>query len=145
MVKKSRAFAAFRAEVIENLMSEIREELIPNFNAEILQISAEHEELKATKGEAWADHRKHSRIMDLKVRQKEFIDGQNAELKALLSKRVADYGGEIVEVTREAEDEMNGEKVLVEKRFLEARFPSDGSTAKFPKSLYIDYSAFQRA
>lgn len=131
----SQAFAAFRTDVINELLSNLREELIPNFNSEVNDIRVEHEASKGEKGEALADHHKRARIMDLRVRQQEFIDGLNQELQERLMKRIVEYKGEVKE------------KMVVndttEKKVLEAVFP-DKSVARVPKALWIDYGQFDR-
>lgn len=131
-VRKSQAFAAYRTELVTEMQGDVLQTLVPSFNAEIVDIRKSTEETKQLKGEALADHHKRARIQDLKVRQQDFIDGLNAELTEKLSKRVDLYGGKIEEKENEA-----GKKVL------EATF-SDGSVARMPKSLWIDYNLFDR-
>jgi very-short-patch-repair endonuclease len=135
MVKKSQAFAALRTQVITELQGEIQGELVPNFNSEIVDIRKKYETTRSERGEALADHEKRARITDLKVRQQEFIDECNRDLAARMEKRVKEYGGEIVTITTGEGKEA--------KSVLEAKFP-DGSTARVPKALWIDYNQFDR-
>jgi very-short-patch-repair endonuclease len=133
-MRLSQAFAAFRTEVVESLLLNLREELLPQFNAEVADIRQEHEKM-SKESAALADHRKRSRIMDLKVRQQQFIDGLDADLKAAMEKRIKDYAGTIE--SKQIADGKGSKEVL------EAKFP-DGSTARVPKKLWVDYTQFHR-
>jgi hypothetical protein len=135
-IRLSQAFAAHRTSVIALLQDNLVKELVPNFNSEVEDIRREHDTMKGESGEALADHRKRSRIMDLKVRQQEFISGLDKELEETLTKRVVDYGGKVISKTIASD---KGKEKLV----LEAEFP-DGSTARVPKHLWVDYDQFQR-
>lgn len=128
---KSQAFAAFRTALVAELQADMTTELIPTFNAEIEDIRRTTEEMKSLRGEALADHHKRARILDLKARQQDFIDSLNAEMREQLENRVKSYGGTI-EVKKDGEKEI-----------LEATFP-DKSTARVPKSLWINYNLFER-
>lgn len=128
---KSQAFAAFRTELVAALQLDLTSELLPKYNSEIEDIRRSTEEIRGTRGEALADHHKRSRLMDLKVRQQDFIEGLNKEMRDGLEQRVKDYGGAITTSN-------DGKRDVLEAKF------SDGSTARMPKSLWIDYSQFQR-
>ena len=128
---KSQAFAAFRTELVADLQNDIETSLLPTFNSEIEDIRRSTQEVAETKGQALADHHRRARIMDLKIRQQQFIDELNQEMHEALTKRVKDYGGTIEAVN-------DGEKEV-----LEAKFP-DGSNARVPKSLWINYEKFDR-
>jgi hypothetical protein len=127
----SQAFAAFRTELVANLQADIKEELLPKYNSEVEDIRRKAEDIKGTRGEALADHHKRARMMDLRVRQQVFIDELNKEMRAQLEERVSEYKGTI-------ETKMDGDKEV-----MEAKFP-DGSVARVPKSLWIDYKQFDR-
>jgi hypothetical protein len=134
-VKKSQAFAALRAAVVAELQEEINDVLIPRFNAEIEQIRREFEE-KKPESEALAMHRRRARISDLVIRRDEFISKSNTEMRAQLEKRISEYGGSISEIEIRSEDDEP-------RKVLEAKF-DDGSVARMPKSLWINYGAFNR-
>lgn len=128
---KSQAFAAFRTSLVADLQNDLTTELLPKFNSEVEDIRRMVQETLENKGQALADHYKRARITDLKVRQQDFIDGLNVEMREALVTRVTEYGGSI-------ETKKEGEKEV-----LEAKFP-DGSSARVPKSLWIDYNQFDR-
>lgn len=130
-MRKSQAFAAYRTELVADAQLQIQQELIPQFNSEVEDIRRTTEEMKASRGEALADHHKRARINDLKLRQQQFIAGLNQEMCEALEKRVKEYGGQITEV------EVEG------KTKLEAKF-DDNSVARMPKSLWVDYNQFHR-
>ena len=129
----SQAFAAYRTNILAQLQHNLNQELVPHFNAEIVDIRVKYDADKVEHGEALADHQKRARILDLKVRQKNFIDGLSAELIEKLSERIKmqPYCGTIVPIQIE------------DKTVLEAKF-ADNSTARVPQRMWIDYSQFQR-
>lgn len=134
-MKKSQAFAALRNQIVAELTENINSELIPQFNAEVIQIREVFEKSKP-ESEALAMHRRRAHIADLVVRRDEFIKGLNKDLHEQLTKRVKDYNGEIVEVEIKDENDKPIKK-------LEAKF-DDGSIARFPKSLWVNFKAFDR-
>ena len=79
MARMSQAFAAFRTSILAELQDNLQKGLVPHFNAEIEDIRKEYETTMGDKGEALADYKKRQRILDLKVRQKAFIDGLMCE------------------------------------------------------------------
>lgn len=135
-MRLSQAFATLRVAVIAGLTSQINETLVPNFNSEVEDIRKEWEEKRAT-SEALADHHKRARIADLVVRRDAFIASLNDELRLQLNARakLPEYGGEVAEVPVEKEGKS--------KTVLEVKF-KDGSTARMPKSLWVDYKIFAR-
>jgi hypothetical protein len=135
-IRKSQAFAALRTQIITELQHQVEKELIPHFNAEVEDIRKEHQRLTSEGNPALADHTKRARIQDLKVRQQDFLGSLNEDLRDRLGKRVTEYGGKVVE--KEVGEGKESRKVL------EAVF-DDGSTARMPKALWIDYNVFQRA
>lgn len=134
-MKKSQAFAALRNQIVAELTENINSELIPHFNSDVVQIREAFEREKP-ESEALAMHRRRARIADLVIKRDEFIKGLNKELHDQLMQRVKDYNGEITEVTVESEDGKSVKK-------LEAKF-DDGSVARMPKSLWINFKAFDR-
>ena len=132
-IRKSQAFAAFRHDVIGQLMTQLSNEIIPAFNAESEDIRRTHEEMckDPKKGEALADHHKRARIQDMVIRRTEFIASLQTSLKDQIMERIGEYEGEIKEIEEKGK--------LIKRAF----FP-DGSTAKVPQALWIDYKAFQR-
>lgn len=135
-MKLSQAFASFRTQIVNELQAEISAELIPSFNAEIVDIRSVWEKERQT-SEALADHKKRARIADLVVRRNQYLDAQNLEMRESLENRVKEYKGVINEIT------LKDEKTNKDKIILEAKFP-DQSTARFPKALWINYKAFER-
>lgn len=136
-IRLASAFATHRTAVIESLKASITKELVPNFNAEIENIRRVFEEEKDDLGESTAIHCRRGRIMDLKVRQQQFIDSLNADLFKDLKKRVEEYKGKMIDKT--ITDGKSGKEKLVH----EAEFP-DGSTARVPNALWVDYTVFHR-
>lgn len=133
-MRKSQAIAAFRNAKILELNNQLDNEIVPAFNAEVADIKHEWEEgcKNLSIGEALADHKKRARVSDMLVRRKEFIDSLQTCLKMEMNERIKEYGGEI------QESEKDGKKVLL------AQFP-DGSIARVPKSLWINYDLFHTA
>ena len=131
-MRKSQAFASHRHAVILELNKELQEHGIPEFNAEAADIRKIHEEDSKTTdvGEALADHQKRARTNDMLIRRKEYIDGLQTRLKMEMHTRVEEYKGTLIE------EEKDGKKIYV------AKFP-DGSQARVPRGLWVDYKAFQ--
>lgn len=135
-MKKSQAFAALRASVVAELQHQISTELLPQFNEEITGIRANWEKARP-ESEALADHKKRAAIADLVIRRDDFLTNLNKDMRTTLEKRVSDYGGVIGEVTIE-DKETQKPKIVLEAKF------DDGSTARFPRSLWVNYRAFER-
>lgn len=140
-MKQSQAFATLRAAVVAELTDQIATHLVPSFNAEVVQIRERHEKARP-ESEALADHRKRAETADLVVRRDQFIAGLNTDMRTELEKRVKDYDGTIHEIEVEMENK-EGKKGPKTKIVLEAHF-GDKSTARFPKSLWVNYKAFDR-
>jgi hypothetical protein len=134
-MRLSQAFATLRVAVIAGLTDQIMKELLPNFNSEVEDIRVQWEKKRA-ESEALADHEKRARIADLIVRRDAFIESLNNDLRLQLGARAKapEYGGEIKEVP----DAKKEGKTVLEVKF------KDGSTARMPKSLWVDYKAFSR-
>ena len=135
MSRMSQAFAAERTSLCAALTHELVTAYVPAFNAEAEDVRREHAKMsKNVKfGEALADHKKRARIQDMAVRREMFIKTLQTKLSEGLLKRVKDYQGEI----KDEMDEKTQKPVKV------AYFP-DGTKAKFPKALWVDFSMFQR-
>lgn len=134
MSKMSIAFAAHREAFTVELQQLLASQLVPEFNAEMEHIRRVHEEEKNNPkiGEALADHRKRAAYEDARVRRETFIQSLQSRLRLELEKKVKDYGGEI----KDSEDR-EGKKLQV------ANFP-DGSTARMPRALWINFKLFER-
>ena len=132
MARMSQAFAAFRTSILAELQDALQKDLVPHFNAEIEDIRKDYETTVGDKGEALADYKKRQRILDLKVRQKAFIDGLNEDLVETLTKRIQSepYNGVITPVVKD------------EKTVLQVVF-ADKSVAHVPSRMWIDYTQFQ--
>jgi hypothetical protein len=135
-IRLASAFATHRGDVIAELQLDVTEKLVPEFNAEINDIGVEYDKLKETKGETFANNRKHARVMDLKVRQQQFINSLDKELSERMETRIKSYGGTVTPVKA---INPKGE----EKEVMEVKFP-DGSVARVPQRLWINYQQFQR-
>lgn len=135
-MRLSQAFATLRVSVIAALTAQITEELLPKFNSEVEDIRRNWESKRA-ESEALADHQKRAAIADLIVRRDAFIESLNNEMRIQLGTRAKapEYGGEIQEVP---DDKKGKGKTVLEVKF------KDGSTARMPKSLWVDYKAFAR-
>lgn len=135
-IRLASAFATHRADVIAELQLDVTEKLVPEFNAEIVDIGVEYDKLKETRGEACANSRKHARVMDLKVRQQLFIDALDKELATRMEERIKSYDGKVKAI--KATDTRGKEKDV-----MEVTFP-DATVARVPKRLWINYGQFQR-
>ena len=136
-MKQSQAFATLRAAVVEELNHDINITLLPSFNAEVAQIRDVWEK-ERPESEALADKRKRASMADLVIRRDAFIASLNADMKTKLEKRVSEYGGTITEVTIPDPKDTSRTKSVLEAKF------GDGSKARFPKSLWINFKAFDR-
>lgn len=148
-VRSSQAFAAFRQSLVSELSAKVYDELMPQFNAAVEDIRREYESSVQAANEAptevaknklieLAESHKKARILDLAKRKNDFIGSLRIRLKLEIDGRLTEYKAEVVE---EEEKREGSEKTRMVKK---AKFP-DGSMAKIPQNLYIDYSGFQRA
>lgn len=144
-IRLSQAFAAFRTATIAELMKNMQDELVPNFNAEVMHIEKKFEEDKAEHGETLAMHFRRSSVLDLKVKQQAFIKELDEELLKAMKKRISlpEYNGKLKTISIPGQPKSEGQKATEPKEVLEVEFP-DGSSARVPKGLWIDYSVFQR-
>lgn len=139
-MKLSQAFATLRAEVVAGLQHRIATELLPQFNSEVENIRRNFE-AKKPESEALAMHYRRAAIADLVVRRDAFISDLNTEMRLALNARVKlpEYDGKIEEVDDKPKDGTKG----TPRKVLEVTF-KDGTKARMPKSLWVDYKAFAR-
>jgi hypothetical protein len=128
------AFAANREAITVELLQLVTAQELPRFNAcveDIRRIYAEeNKNLKI--GETLADHRKRARYEDARVKREQFIATLQSRLRLEMEAKVTEYGGELV-----ASEDKEGKPVTI------AKFP-DGSTARLPRGLWINYKMFDR-
>ena len=151
-VKMSQAFAAFRSSLLAELQNQISNDLAHQFNAELEDIrkkDGEHQvyiallrsegkETAAVKMEELANKEQKARLLDLQLRRQQFILELNTKMHDAIDQRVADYGGKVAEI----HEPIIGGKEVAPRKIKKAQF-SDGSMAKVPGQLWIDYSLFQ--
>ena len=150
-VKMSQAFAAYRAVVISEVQQKIALDLSYKFNAEIEDIRkgteeqlsyvaslrAEGKEAAAASIENLAEKSQRARLLDLQMRRSQVLDELNKDMLHKLDQRLSEYGAEVGLVNEPVSP--NSEKTHSVKK---AQFP-DGSQAKVPMQLWVDYSQFQ--
>jgi len=146
-VRASQAFAAFRQSLVSELSNKVYEELQPHFNAEAEDIRRRYSDSVKDAADAntenskkklleLAESNKKARILDLAKRKNDFIASLKVRLNLEITERLTEYKAEVFE---EKEPREGKPDRIVKK----AKFP-DGSMAKVPQNLYIDYSGFQR-
>jgi hypothetical protein len=149
MIRASQAFAAYRQAVISELNEELVTSFLPQFNAEVFDIQKQFTDTENyitenhasddanNKIKELAEKKKHARTMDLMFRKNKFLESLTLKMKMEMLNRVNEYGGEQFEEMEEHAGRTKPRKVL------KAKFP-DGSVAKIPQQLHIDWSLFQR-
>lgn len=156
-IKKSQAFAAFRTSLLAGLQNEIASDLAHQFNAELEDIRikdgahrvyigslrVEGKEQAAVALENLADKEMKARVLDLKLRRQAFLDQLTAKMHASIDQRVADYGGTVATITEPVVGKEGQIKEGQTRNVKKAQF-DDGSMAKIPSALWVDYSLFQR-
>lgn len=144
MIRTSQAFAAFRQAVIEELQSEIQNQLVPTFNASVADIEAQYKETTESAATAptpnasesllrVAMRNKDARLLDLKLRRQQFLNEIQTRLRMEIRSKLEEYQAETFE-----ESETRNDKVRVVSK---ARFP-DGSIAKIPGHVFVDWKQF---
>ena len=144
MIRTSQAFAAFRQAVIEELQSEIQNELIPTFNASVADIDRQYKATTESAANAptpnasesllrVAMRNKEARLLDLRLRRQQFLNEIQTRLRMEIGNRLNEYGAETFE-----EVEVRNDKERVVSK---ARFP-DGSVAKIPGHVFVDWKQF---
>ena len=131
-MKQSQVFAAFRTSLITDKNHAILNELAPSFNAQAEDIRRRVEkDFNTYQNQAKADNLKKTLVYDLVFGRKQVIDSVQKDIAHAINERLAFDGA-------------NLEKSVIEgKTILTAKFP-DGSTARVPQNLWIDYSVFHR-
>ena len=138
-MKQSQAFAAFRQSLITDKSHAILNELAPAFNARCEDIRRKaREDMETYHNEALVNNRVKSAIYDLVLYRKQIIDGVQNALQQAVTARLADDQAELIEEVH-PDDRREGLTKLVHI----AKFP-DGSSARVPQALWIDYSVFDR-
>lgn len=136
-MKMSQAFAAFRTSLITNEQFAIANELVPVFNARCEDIRRKHEEdFQKYKNQAKADNLKKSLTYDLVLHRKQVLDVVQQRMEDQINERLAADKAELIE------EEIPQERGRP-KKVLTAKFP-DGSMARVPQALWIDYNQFDR-
>lgn len=135
-MKANQAFAAFRASLITDKNHAIINELVPAFNSCCEDIRRRVEtDFNTYHNQAKADNLKKSLIYDLILGRKKTLEIVQQSMQKTIDNRLA------------ADEAKLEEKIIVKdgktKRVLFATFP-DGSIARVPYNLYIDYSLFER-
>ena len=145
MIRTSQAFAAFRQSIIEQLHAEIENSLVPQFNSEVVDIEKDYTSTVAASEETptpnaklalvrVAERNREARVLDLKLRRQHFLNEVQSKLRLEMHQRIDEYKGVVSEET----EERDGRKRLVEK----VKFP-DGSIAKVPAHVYVDFKQFE--
>ena len=136
-MKQSQAFAAFRLSLITDKNHAILNELVPEFNTQCMAIRERVEkDFNTYHNQAKADNFKKSLTYDLIMARDKQIEEVQIELQKSIDERLAWDGASL----REDTIPTSNNRV---KTILTAVFP-DGSTARVPQKLWIDYSLFER-
>ena len=147
-VRASQAFAANRKAVISELLNKLNLEFVPSYNAEIEDIRrqfekmvtfADEQPISAQALKEAAESRRKARILDINKRKNEFIQSLQVHMKMELAEKIKEYGGTEFEDEESIEGAEEGKTRKVNK----VKFP-DGSMAKVPRNLFIDYQAFAK-
>ena len=131
-MKQSQAFAPFRLSLITDKNHAILNELVPVFNSQCEDIRRRVEtDFDTYHNQAKSDNLKKSLIYDLVLGRKQMIEHVQQGLTRDINERLAKDGATLVE------------NKIDNKSIITAIFP-DESSARVPKSLWIDYSVFDR-
>ena len=136
-MKQSQAFAAFRLSLITDKNHAIINELVPEFNIQCKSICERVEkDFNTYHNQAKADNFRRFLTYDLIMARDKQIEEVQTSMQKSIDERLAWDGASLRkdEITR-----ANGKM----KEVLTAVFP-DGSTARVPQKLWIDYSLFER-
>lgn len=138
-LKQSKAFAAFRASLITDKNYAILTELVPAFNAQCEDIRRKLEaDLTTYHNQAKTDNFRKSLVYDLVLGRQKVLDQVQQEMQQRINERLKADGATVVEeIVRDPKKEGREKKVLT------ALFP-DGSKARVPQALWIDYNVFDR-
>ena len=139
MLKQSKAFAAFRASLITDKNHSILNELVPVFNSQCEDIRRKcTEDFQTYHNQAKTDNFRKSLVYDLVLGRQQVIDKVQEDMHREITERLAKDGARL-----EEEEIPHPEKEGRTKTVLTAFFP-DGSKARVPQALWIDYMAFDR-
>lgn len=135
-MKASQAFAAFRTSLITDKNHAILNELVPMFNSCCEDIRRKVEtDFNTYHNQAKADNLKKSLTYDLVFHRKGVLETVQQSMQRAIDERLAADGAELVEEKIENDGRV--------KHVLTAKFP-DGSMARVPQALWVDYSLFDR-
>ena len=131
-MKQSQAFAVFRTSLITDKNHAIINELVPVFNSACEDIRRRVEtDFSTYHNQAKADNLRKTLIYDLILYRKQVLDGVQKDLHTKVDERLD-------------KDQASLKQETVEnKHIVTACFP-DGSFARVPSSLWIDFSLFDR-
>ena len=134
MSRMSVAFAAQREAITVELLQLVDQQELPRFNAAVENIRRLHEEEShnVKVGPALADHRKRARYEDERVKREMFLSTLQSRLRLELEAKVTEYQG-----TLETSEDKEHKPLII------AKFP-DGSTARMPRGLWVNYKMFDR-
>lgn len=136
-LRTSQVFAASRNAVQEESIAAIRADLVPAFNAEVIDIEKMHTEtLNRFKNQALADNKRKARMLMLVHSRKAVLDVARLNFEASIDKLVEQLGGEKIIVKEIPKGE------IAEREVRKVKFP-DGSMARLP-SFFIPYADFQQ-
>lgn len=135
-MKYSQAFAAFRASLITDKNYAIQNELVPVFNSRCEDIRRiTDNDFEKYHNQAKSDNLKRTLTYDLIMHRKQVIEKVQEDVAAAIDARLINDKAEI----KTEEVEKDG-KV---KTITTALFP-DGSSARVPQNLWVDYGMFDR-
>lgn len=139
MLKQSKAFAAFRASLITDKNHAILNELVPTFNAQCEDIRRRCEEdFNTYHNQAKTDNFRKSLVYDLVLGRQQVLNRVQEDMQREITERLAKDGARLEE--EEIPDPKREDRT---KMVLAAFFP-DGSKARVPQALWIDYKVFDR-
>ena len=131
-MKMSKAFAAFRQSLITDKNHAILQELAPAFNAAVEDIRRQVEDdFNTYHNQAKADNLRKTLTYDLILHRQEVLRSVQSDLRTIIDERLHRDGAQL------RRDRVDNKVVIV------ADFP-DGSQARVPTGLWVDYSAFDR-
>lgn len=137
MFKQSKAFAVFRASLITDKNHSILNELVPVFNAQCEDIRRKCEEdFNTYHNQAKTDNFRKSLVYDLMLGRQQVLDDVQGDMHREIEERLARDGAKV-----EKEEIPDPKREGRTKSVLTAFFP-DGSKARVPQNLWIDYTVF---
>ena len=138
-LKQSRAFAAFRSSLITDKEHAILHELAPAYNERVAEIRQKVEDdFQIYHNRAKADNFRKSLVYDLELGLQQTLDSVQKDLQERIHERLNTDGAQVI--TEKIPDRKREGR---EKEVLTAIFP-DGTKARVPHALWIDYKLFDR-